>query len=526
MFVVSEHIQSEIQGWENYCCSWSEMRLYQKAIITENEGDFIPVYAGSRAEGFAMEPCIGYDKPDLDVMFVYRGGWVVRLPHCADWRYMASQALDGCTDDNLPHLRMCEDECPAGYCKVKVNGSPKELIGRLAKATDYYQPNIPTAMLGSDRARDCLSESEGSVWLSSSNTVEIFRQFLSVTKENISGPASHLDAGITELIVTLMCSGTLPATRDFHSRQRQGGWPRQEILDRMQIAPGMLVCASHKLSSDDKQALQFRFSFSLQELMLARDMPGWVKQGYTAFKLTVKSLLTRHRHSIASEGRSMVCSYHLKTVLFWTLEDSECWYRHCPFQLFIRLLTSLRTFITKSPPVIPNYFIPECNLFAHTDRLDIELLLQVVTQIQADPFKCILDVPISPGLLYGVGPVIRDPHDWDELASSYRDLLKEGVGATKEELQDCFQMLTRSNPNQRPFRWLLAGCLFYRVERYRKWLWEVFIRRDLEDENKLDIVYRRPRPRQLMAIWRGLKEHVSSWERRSNNAMRRNVNRI
>ena len=485
------------------------------------EGRFILLFTGSRAEGVTMEQGLGYDPPDFDVMFVYSDGWAVHLPHRADWRYMAWQEPDRSKGDNFAHLQLCEEGCSAGYYKVKVNGSPQKLMDRMAKAVNYidFDDIVPTETLGSDRAANCFLERDGTVWLSSTKTVETFRQFLSSAEQDMSGPASHLDGGRTEIIVTLMCLGPLPATLDFHSRPRQSEWPPKELMDRMQITPGMLVCATDKLSSGDEQALQFRMSYSAQELLLVKDMPAWVRQGYTAFKLTVKSLLTRRRHCEVSEGRKKVCSYHLKTVLFWTLEDPATWDTHCPFQLIMVLLANLRAFISKSPPVLPNYFIPECNLFAHTDILDVELLLQVVTQIQSDPFKCILDAPISPGLLYGVGPVIRDPYDWDELASSYRDLLKEGLGATKEELQECLHMLERSHPRRRPFRWLMAGCLFYRVEKYREWLWEVSRRRDSDQEKEVSRVHHRPRPRRLMEIWRGLKEHVPYWILRCNREM-------
>ena len=360
------------------------------------EGHFMPLYAGSRIEGLVMEPCLGYDMPDLDVMFVYKDGWAVRVPACVDYRYMAWQAPVGCTDETFSHLQLCEEGCPAGYCKVKVSGSSEGLIRRLANAVVRCEPNVRTVLLGSDPASDCLLEREGTVWLSSSKTVKTFRQFLAVIKEDISGPACHLDNGEIDVIVTLMCVGPLPAIRDFQSRPRQSGWPRREILDKMQIPPGMLVCASHKLSSSDDQALQFRLSFSLQEIMLAQDMPGWAKQGYIAFKSTIKSSLTRHRHSIASEGRSKVCSYHLKTVLFWTLEDPGSWNMSCPFQFMMKLLASLRSFISRSPPVLPNYFIPKCNLLEHTDRLDIELLRRSWSKSRWTHWNAFLTHPYLP----------------------------------------------------------------------------------------------------------------------------------
>ena len=512
MILVAGHIQLMNDGWEPGSSFMSDMIWYGNMC---SDGHFYTLYAGSQAEGLAMEPELGYERPDLDVMMVYKDGWAVHLSHCVDWRYMPWQAPNGCTDDNIAHLQLCEEGCPAGYCRVNVNGSPKELIGRLAKASDYYEPNVPTAVLGSSRAADCLLEREDTVWLSSSKTVETFRNFLSVTKEDISGPASHLDNGNTELIVTLMCHGPLPPIRYFQSRPRQSSWPRRASIDRIQKAPGMLVCASHTLSSDDQQALQFRFSFSLQELMLVKDMPGWVKQGYTAFKLTVKSLLKHHRHCLTSEGRSKVCSYHLKTVLLWTLEDPDSWNMYCPFVFMMRLLTSLQSFIRRSPPVLPNYFIPECNLFESTDRLDIDLLLKAVKQIKADPFKSILDAPSSPGLLYGEGPVDREHEDRQRLVASLRGFYIEGIGASKEQLQECVHMLERSNPHRRPFRWLLAGCLLSRVESYRRLLWVAYRRRDIANEDILHRVYWRPPPRRLMAILFGLKQHIYYWGHRS-----------
>ena len=276
------------------------------------------------------------------------------------------------------------------------------------------------------------------------------------------------------------------------------------------MQPGMLVCASHKLSPEDEQALQFRVSFSLQELMLTKDMPSWLKQGHIAFKLTVKSMLTRQRYSSESAGRSKVCSYHLKTVLFWTLEDPGSWETHCPYQ-FMRRLNDPAIIHQQKSAVLPNHFIPECNLFAHTNRWDIELLLQVVEQIQVDPFKYILDAPSSPGLLYGRGIVVTEPGGWKRLVPSLRGLDRDEVGATKEQLQECAHMLERLTPHQHPFRWLLAGCPLSRVECYRKWLWQKLRHRDLANKNMVYRVYRRPPPRRLMGILRGIKKHVSYW---------------
>ena len=111
----------------------------------------------------------------------------------------------------------------------------KELIGRLAKALNACNvPNyFPTAIWGSNRATKCLLEKERTLWLSSSITVETFRQFLSATKGNITGPASHLDDSEMEIIVTLMCVGPVPVIREFHCRPRQCGWPRTQTMSQI-----------------------------------------------------------------------------------------------------------------------------------------------------------------------------------------------------------------------------------------------------------------------------------------------------
>ena len=489
--------------WDFVSAKTSEMMPWYNRLI--NEGFYISLVAGSQAEGFAMAPNMGYERPDLDIMIVYGGGWSVRMQNCADYRYMSWHKPYGITDADFPHLQMCDAGCPAGYYKVKVIGSPDELIGRLGKAGTSDET---CSRLGFDRASNCLSNQGETVWLSSSKTVENFSELLAVEKDNIFGPAQRTDNGSAELIVTLLCIDPHAAMTNYHFRSRQSGWPSKETMARMKISPGMLVCASNKLSRNDQQSLQFRLSFSLQELLLAMDMPRWTKQGYTAFKYTIKSMLTRHRQSVPSEGRSYVCSYHLKTVLLWTLGDREAWTVQCPFQLMMILLASLKSCISKSTPVIPNYFIPESNLLDHTDRKDIDLLLKVIKQIQEEPVMCILDASTSPGELYGKGVVVGKY--WKEWASRLRNFNRDDIGASKEQLQECFHKLEGTNRHRRPFRWLLAAVLLSRLESYRKWLYQNVRLNDMTHEDTRQRVYWRPEPRRLMGIWH---EVIHSWSR-------------
>ena len=159
-------------------------------------------------------------------------------------------------------------------------------------------------------------------------------------------------------------------------------------------------------------------------------MPGWVKIGYRAFKYTYKSLYKKkipapndltndHRgaESISKtiirnilfclsklqllfswdtgvktyDGRKHISSYHMKTVLLWSLEQESTWQEECSFRMMIFLLRKLADHLAAGG--LPHYFNPDCNLFENMSHGELESARSCAEDILYDPVQSMISAP-------------------------------------------------------------------------------------------------------------------------------------
>ena len=173
----------------------------------------------------------------------------------------------------------------------------------------------------------------------------------------------------------------------------------------MQSVSPLLVCTGHKDSA--QRDLEFRLSWSVYEILLTKDMPLWVKQAYVAFKYTVKQEMAKVRgDSDRADGRSIISSYHLKNILFWTLEEPTAWQICSPFKLYLKLVENFSGYLN-SPEAessvcrLPLYFLPDCNLLERVPSSEIEFAREAIRNIREDPIMSIMTSPIEPTTAYG-----------------------------------------------------------------------------------------------------------------------------
>ena len=342
-----------------------------------------------------MQPGWGYEPADTDQMvFVLE----VQVPVERSSGIQRDLCVD--TEMNQGYLELHTYDNPLGYCRVKVVGSAELVFSHVTTVLPGNQDELTTDRTAVTTFKELFVEDEaGNLWLSSLGIMQNSKS----TRVNISGPAYKVCMRNFEfdVVIALGCSRPLPFMQDFCKRQRPGRWPYQRTMDLMCNTPGMLVCVGHKSSPPVLQRTQFRFSFSIQEVLLAKDMPPWVKQGFIAFKYTVKTELKKVKQSAVSEGRSYISTYHLKTVLLWMLEqNNHLWNVQCPFHIFLLLVRSFKSHLLSTPPNIPNYFIPECNLLENTDVTEIESALHVLHQTETDSVSAILGSPQFPEIVF------------------------------------------------------------------------------------------------------------------------------
>ena len=357
-----------------------------------------------------MQPGWGYKPADTDRMVFALEVQVPMERSCGIQR-------DLCVDTEMDrgYLELHNYDNPPGYCRVKVVGSAESVFSRVKMALLDNSDELTTDRTAVTTFKDFfVADEEGHLWLSS---LGIMQNCTAKRLGNISGPAYKISLHNAEyefdLVFALGCSRPLPFIQDFCKRQRPGRWPYQHTMKSMCNRIGVLVCVGHKGSPPVLQRTQFRFSFSIQEVLLAKDMPPWVKQGFIAFKYTVTAELKKVKQSAVSEGRSYISSYHMKTVLLWMLErNNHLWHAQCPFHIFLLLIRTFKSHLLSTPPNIPNYFIPECNLLENTDETEIESALHALHQIETDSVSTILGSPQFPEIVFSftctdVVPVIH-----------------------------------------------------------------------------------------------------------------------
>ena len=350
--------------------------------------------AGSRTEGLCLHDEWGQEPADQDTMDLHGGAWGV----CVQETEEEEERDAGC-------LVMVKTGCPPAYSRVLVNVRTRQMAERMAKDTPLNDIR--------QVARCFVKEEGGRKWLSSKNAIHVLSgRLVSEEQECVArGPA--IPAGYAEYVPALIGSKPGSVILDFLERRRGSVWPRPETLSRLSQLPALLVATGHKASRD--WDLEWRDSWSIHEVLLAQDMPYWVKQAYCGFKYTLKSqmaLLRSQKPDSYNFSRGQLASYCLKTLLLWELEQPDVWKNECSSHLFSLLLTRL---LHHLEPVenggickIPHYFLPECNLLECVSHDELQLTRDCVHQIQQDPLLAIILMPKYPWHIYG-GEVDDNP---------------------------------------------------------------------------------------------------------------------
>ena len=330
--------------------------------------------AGSRAEQLALEDSWGHPSADMDLMYINGGPMGV---------YVAG----GQEPRGESCLQFSPQGCPAAYCKLEV--------------TDIDGLRESKVFLGGEWCDEsCVVTSDSSLWLHTYNAVRKMKASATLTRDDptVSGPASQ--RGQYDIVQTLTCSAPHPDLHEeFQTRQR-GSWPPVSLIQYILQLPMLLVLVGHKGSPESEFKQQARMSWSHLELKLIQGLPESVRQGYIACKYVMKRFLEAHRgQNEAADGRSRVCSYHLKVVFLRFLEKRPPSQITSPFGLFLDLLRELDEYLKVGN--LPHYFLAECNLLETVADDERGIARQVIAEILSNPLKALLTSPTDPQQIYG-----------------------------------------------------------------------------------------------------------------------------
>ena len=185
-------------------------------------------------------------------------------------------------------------------------------------------------------------------------------KYFKIQGKDVHGPAIDIsDKDCTdvpsELVRALKCLSVSERVKQWLLRTRRHGWPSQQRIDHMTHFPHFLVGVGHPYSVDVD--LEWRISYSLHERELMFSLNPTQHKCYGTMKMIKKDVLE------PAVGEESVSSYHLKTCLFWTIENTpaDIWKPEQLLHCINRCFWYLLYFILKQN--CPNYFRPDANLF-------------------------------------------------------------------------------------------------------------------------------------------------------------------
>ena len=300
------------------------------------------LFAGSKAEGLAVEPWWGYEWPDLDGMFLHgaqlgvcvtQGHMSTRQHHSSNTSLSSSSS--GCHGNSC--LEYDPEGCPPAYTRLRVTD-------RQALLTHYLVDD------------SCMVECDGHYWLLSTPLNVAYQQVFNQAitdpaghSTSISGPAGQARGGLQDIVPTLVANKSHPAIVDYINRLSSPEWPSQDQRQLIQQLPMNLVLVGHKDSPRKDQ--EFRLSWSAGELVLISKLPNHIKQGYIAFKYVMKCFLKMNRaQNETDHGRSKIGSFHFKTMFLYHLENTVPSKIISPFGLMMDLFNDFIGYLNRGKP--------------------------------------------------------------------------------------------------------------------------------------------------------------------------------
>ena len=153
-------------------------------------------------------------------------------------------------------------------------------------------------------------------------------------------------------------------------------WPPNLVIDRIISSGCLLVPIGPKTISENH--LLWRLSFSVAEKLLVHSFNFTQLLCYSLLKLTLKRCVNKN-----DDVKDLLCSYFLKTALFWVSEEEDIEIFRLPklFYCFSLCLDKLISWIDKC--YCPNYFIPEHNMFlGKINQSNNKILLHILDRIK------------------------------------------------------------------------------------------------------------------------------------------------
>ena len=189
----------------------------------------------------------------------------------------------------------------------------------------------------------------------------------------------------TDLVLSIHCDFWPSVAIEWPRRQRHFGWPQPNVISSIVEFGCHLVAIGHPNSGT--QFMEWRLSFSLAEKHLVWTFNHVQMQCYAVMKIVLKEFIKER----CSKHNQVLCSYFVKTFLFWEFESTDLnfWCESNLMKCIMYLFNTFSKCIRDG--VLRHYFLPNFNLLSVklTPEAQAELLhlFEIIIKRDVDILK-------------------------------------------------------------------------------------------------------------------------------------------
>ncbi|XP_052078463.1 uncharacterized protein LOC127716336 [Mytilus californianus] len=208
-------------------------------------------------------------------------------------------------------------------------------------------------------------------------------QVISDKTLSIHGPCISDQNGLIDVASCLHCK-TWVSTATKWTTRPSNQWPSHNVKQRI-IEHGVLFVPIGVKGSPNED-LQWRISFSVGEKLLINTFTHTQLICYALLKILLKDVVATD-----SECKDLLCSYFLKTIIFWISEElPQCaWKPNSLIPCFMRCLRRLIYCVKYS--VCLHYFIPDNNMFENKiEGRARDILYEKLFTLHSYGWRCLL----------------------------------------------------------------------------------------------------------------------------------------
>ncbi|XP_063448686.1 uncharacterized protein LOC134728148 [Mytilus trossulus] len=223
-------------------------------------------------------------------------------------------------------------------------------------------------------SNECIVNTQAGVYLSTTKFVNRMKQ-AHPNSYPLHGPCIS-DTNLTLDMAFCLRSKYLPSNAMPWILRYRRQWPSNVIIDRIINYGCLIVPIGPRIMPNC--SLLWRISFSVAEKQLVHSFNFSQFLCYCLLKLTLKRIINTNH-----EVKDLLCSYFMKSALFWVSEEVDIDTFQLP-KLFICFFLCLNKLIYwVNDCYCPNYFIPEHNMFlGKINRYNNTSLLCVLNSIK------------------------------------------------------------------------------------------------------------------------------------------------